>query len=102
MHLIHHGFDLSYFRHATPERVQILRDRIQLAEGRGPVIGVIARYTDWKGIDFVIEGFARVKAAYPSAVLVLANAHGDYAHQIKNALKQLRRIVIVKLFSNRI
>ncbi len=88
VHLIHHGFDLSYFRHATPERVQILRDRYALAEGTGPVIGVIARYTDWKGVDFVIEAFARVKAVYPSAVLVLANAHGDYAQQIKSALKQ--------------
>ncbi len=86
--LIHHGFDLSYFRHAFSERVQILCDRYAPVQKAWGSYGRYCAIYGLKGIDFVMEALPRVKAAYPSGVLVLANAHGDYAQQIKSALKQ--------------
>lgn len=89
IHLIHHGFDLSYFRDVSAARERVVRERYGLPEGAGPVIGVIARYTELKGITFIISAFAQILEHYPMATLVLANAQGDYASQIRKVLQQL-------------
>jgi len=88
VHLIHHGFDLPYFYQSDTGRVARLRSRLGL-EGTGPVIGVIARYTEWKGIQFTIEAFGQVLKQFPDARLVLANANGDYGATIKGMLAEL-------------
>jgi glycosyltransferase involved in cell wall biosynthesis len=87
--LIPHGFDLAYFTHADLATVARLRQRYSIGESKHPVIGVIARYTEWKGIQFIIPAFKRLLDQFPNAHLVLANASGDYAHEIKTLLQTL-------------
>lgn len=87
VHLIHHGFDLSAFEEVTPERVQLLRVKYDL-EGRAPVIGIIARQTIWKGIQYIIPAIALLRSTYPELKLLLANAHGDYHEEISQLLQQ--------------
>jgi glycosyltransferase involved in cell wall biosynthesis len=87
--LLHHGFDLHQFDHVDDQRLYELR-RLYNAEGRAPVIGVIARYSHWKGIQYVIPAFAKLLDSYPRALLVLANARrGDYKGEIANMLADL-------------
>jgi len=89
--IIHHGFDLPYFSHADDERVTGLRRKYDLNASSYPVVGVISRYTDWKGIQFIIPAFKSLLSKYPNAHLILANAKGDYARELKTQLNTLPR-----------
>jgi glycosyltransferase involved in cell wall biosynthesis len=85
--LIHHGFDLGTFMQPQSEQVAVLQQKYQTS-GRYPVIGVIARQTEWKGIQYIIPAFASLREQYPTAKLLLANAHGDYQKEIQALLHQ--------------
>jgi glycosyltransferase involved in cell wall biosynthesis len=89
IHLIHHGFDFDYFKAATAERIATLRKKYNLPEETGPVIGVISRFVEWKGVQFIIPAFKKILEKYPKAKLILANAKGDYEQQLQLMLNQL-------------
>ena len=89
VHLIHHGFDFNYLSHIEADRVAALRTRYGISEAGRPVIGVVSRYLKLKGIQYIIPAFRKLLDSYPTAQLVLANAHGDYAPEIKNLLTTL-------------
>jgi glycosyltransferase involved in cell wall biosynthesis len=90
IHLIHHGFDLDYFKSVAPSDIENLRVKYRIDKKKvGPVIGVVARYVDWKGIQYIIPSFRRLREKYPSAHLVLANANGDYSTEIRRMLGTL-------------
>lgn len=95
--LIHHGFDLSYFQNVNFDRIQIIREKYQLSKDRHPVIGVISRFTKWKGIQFIIPAFKKILSAFPESKLILANAHGDYEEEINELLKTLPSSSHVKI-----
>lgn len=86
--VIPHGFDWHVFRSTDSLQVQNLRDKYAL-NSRSPVIGCIARFTEWKGIQYLIPAFRQFLQSYPEAVLVLANAQGDYAQQLHQLLATL-------------
>lgn len=83
--LIHHGFDLHLFTNKNNDKLKVLYN----AAGNSPVIGVIARYTHWKGIQYIIPAFQEILIEYPNARLILANASGDYKTEIQAMLKSL-------------
>lgn len=86
--LIPHGFDLSYFSHRDKASIEGLRSKYHIQENR-LIVGVIARYTEWKGIQYIIEAFKMVLKKNSKAHLVLANAQGDYEDEIKIMLQDL-------------
>lgn len=86
--LIYHGFDWEYFQDVTHERIENLKTKYKLKEN-GPIIGVISRYMERKGIQYVIPAFKSILRQYPNAKLVLANARGNYEPTIRQLLKQL-------------
>lgn len=88
IHLIPHGFDLEYFQFNDEARVSALRSFYNLSENAF-VVGVISRYINWKGIQYIIPAFAKIKEKYPEAHLILANSHGNYTQQLKQLLSQL-------------
>ncbi|MCT4581709.1 MAG: glycosyltransferase family 4 protein [Flavobacteriales bacterium] len=87
IHLIHHGFDLKSFQNVSKEEVQTLKNNYNI--NNSPVIGVISRYINWKGIQYIIKGFKALLQEYPDAILVLANANGPDKQEIKEALKTI-------------
>lgn len=91
IHLIPHGFELGLFQEVGHERVQAIRTKYHLSPEASPVIGVIARHTHWKGIQYIIPAFAKLLEDYPKAHLILANAQGDYKAEINTLLQQLPR-----------
>jgi glycosyltransferase involved in cell wall biosynthesis len=76
--VIHHGFDLERFRRPPAAAVQALAAKYGIA-GAWPVVGVVARYVEHKGVHYIVPAFAEVRRRYPGAKLVLANARGDYS-----------------------
>jgi len=88
IHLIHHGFKLEEFEIADKNKMDALRNKYFIKD-KSPVIGVIARYTHWKGIQYIIPAFEKLLSDYPDALLILANANGDYKLEINNLLKTI-------------
>lgn len=85
--LIHHGFDLARFENIPPAEIAELSAKYN-PHDRRPVIGVVARYSHWKGIQYAIAAFKKLLADYPHALLLLANAkRGDYKDELDRLLK---------------
>lgn len=76
IYLIHHGFKLDFFYSISEERIKQVQEKYNPTNQR-PVIGVISRYTEWKGIIYILQAFQQLLTLYPNALLVLANAKGD-------------------------
>ncbi len=91
LHLIHHGIDISdYINISTQQnRIDRIRDLYQLTAGTGPVIGVISRFIHWKGLQYIIPAFVEILKEFPDAVLVLANAKGNYSKAVKELLSNV-------------
>lgn len=87
--LIHHGFDFDYFKDVSDARIYAVKAKTKLNKNSCPVVGVISRYTELKGIQYIIPAFQELMKLYPQAHLVLANAHGDYEDHIKEMLSNL-------------
>jgi glycosyltransferase involved in cell wall biosynthesis len=86
--LIHHGFELSEFKNASADKLNLLRGRY-LSRTSYPVIGVISRYFELKGIQYIIPAFKELLKEYPEAHLLLANATGNYKAEIQALLQSL-------------
>lgn len=87
--LIHHGFDLEKFKTVNQEEVMELSKKYNPGN-RKPVIGVVARYSHWKGIQYTIKAFKKLLQDYPGAMLLLANAKkGDYKDELAKQLSDL-------------
>jgi glycosyltransferase involved in cell wall biosynthesis len=88
VHLIHHGFRLDDFYSPNPLIIKQLKEKYK-TEGKFPIIGVIARQTHLKGIQYIIPAFEKLLKNYPNAYLILANAIGDYKPEIDKLLAKI-------------
>lgn len=86
--IIHHGFDLLAFENVDEARIKEIRQKYN-PKKKGPVIGVIARWIEWKGIQYIISAFKKLLIDYPDALLVLANANGPYKNEIEAQVSEL-------------
>lgn len=85
---IHHGFDLAKFSSINNDELAEIKLKYGVATSDTPVIGVISRYVNWKGIQFTIIAFKQLLVEYPNAKLVLANAIGPNKQDIQAVLKK--------------
>lgn len=83
--LIHHGFDIESFQRVDAARVNDLRKKYYL-DDRKIIVGVISRYTEWKGYQYMIPAFAKLAADFNDMHFIFANANGDYSAQVKQLL----------------
>lgn len=85
--LIHHGIDFNDYNPGavSQDRIDQLRSKYQL-NNLSPVIGVISKFIEWKGIQYIIPAFEKLLRHYPGAVLILANAHGPYKSEVTRLL----------------
>jgi glycosyltransferase involved in cell wall biosynthesis len=89
---IPHGFDLKRFQIKASDQINALKDKFQVNSFQYPVVGVISRYMELKGIQYIIPAFKQLKQAYPHALLILANAKGPDKDKIKSQLeKELKK-----------
>lgn len=86
--LIHHGFKLHEYSNPSVDHVRDLRGKYN-PDCTYPVIGVISRYTEWKGVQYIIPAFEKLLTSYPDALLILANSNGDYKIEIQTLLNKI-------------
>lgn len=85
---IQHGFNLNVFAEVPVERTEQIRKKWQIQK-QYPVVGIIARHIEWKGIQYIVPAFQKFLNENPNACLVLANASGPYHNTIKELLKAI-------------
>ena len=83
---IHHGFDLKTFACVKQKDVAILREKY-IPNNKSLIIGVIARYINWKGHKYQIEAFKKILEKYPNTFFVFANANGPDKREIQDILQ---------------
>lgn len=88
IHLIHHGFNLDEFMNVSSSVVNVLKNKYN-PNNQYPVVGVISRYMELKGIQYVIPAFKKLIKTYPNALLILANAQGEYKNIIHQMLETI-------------
>jgi len=86
--LIPHGFKLEEFSHVTGERIRAIKTKYELA-AKNKIIGVVSRFTEWKGVQYIILAFQSLLKKYPDAVLLLLNAKGDHKKEIEKLLRNI-------------
>lgn len=84
--IVEHGFKFEDYAFSS-EKVKELKAKYNLS-GNYLVIGAVSRFVEWKGVQFIIPAFKKLKKDYPQAKLVLANARGNYADEIKQILNE--------------
>lgn len=87
VHMIPHGFKLEHFVGVSHTRVDNVKRKHQIFGY--PVIGVISRLEELKGLQFLIPAFQKLLLDFPSAQLVIANAKGEYMYQIIQLLQPI-------------
>jgi glycosyltransferase involved in cell wall biosynthesis len=90
IHLIHHGFDLDRMKNHKVNEVARIKSFYN-PQSKYPIIGVVARWLELKGIHYIIPAFEKLLHVYPNAKLCLFNAsnRAEYAHVLKPMLKKL-------------
>jgi glycosyltransferase involved in cell wall biosynthesis len=86
--VIRHGFKLDHFKNVAIERRSLLANKYKIPI-KGKKIGVISRYIELKGIEYIIDAFADLRKQFPDTHLILVNASGDYENQIRAKLESL-------------
>ncbi len=87
---IPHGVNLSTFGHkaVSSERIDAVRSKLKIGSDL-KVIGVVSRFIEWKGVQYIIQAFKMLLNAKPDTVLVLANALGPFKEDVLELLKEL-------------
>lgn len=88
IHFIPHGFKFELWQNVNPKTVQELKTKYN-PENQHPVIGVISRWSDGKGVEYIIPAFEQLLKNYPDALLILANARGVLRPKIENLLHDM-------------
>jgi glycosyltransferase involved in cell wall biosynthesis len=87
--VVHYGFDLQRMVDNNPAETDRIKKQYNPA-AKKPVIGVIARWIEWKGIQYIIPAFKNLLTDYPNALLCLFNASDTgYSPEIKKLLAEL-------------
>ncbi|MBK7887568.1 MAG: glycosyltransferase family 4 protein [Bacteroidetes bacterium] len=94
--VIPHGFEFENFIHINKTSSALLREKYN-NRGKRPVIGVISRFIELKGLQYIIPAFERILKTQPDALLIMANASGDYSNTINDLLSKLPSDSYIKI-----
>ena len=84
--VIPHGFMLEEMT-ADPALVEKVREDYSLHDNY-PVVGVVSRFVNWKGVQYIIPAFKKLLVNFPKAKLVMANGRGNYSEQLQKQIKE--------------
>lgn len=88
IHFVPHGFKFDIWENISSETIQTLKTKYN-PENQYPVIGVIARWAEEKGVQYIIPAFEQLLKDYPDSILILANAKGIFKPQIEALLQRI-------------
>jgi glycosyltransferase involved in cell wall biosynthesis len=87
--IVYHGFDFDMMERLADEHKTETAEKYKLTSNKYPVVGVVSRFIDYKGVQFIIPAFKKFLTNYPNAHLVFCNAVGPNSSNIKELLKDI-------------
>lgn len=95
--IIPHGLPEAMLNVEIPDKkINAMKTRYGLNDA-WPIVGVISRFTEWKGIQYILPAFKDMLKEYPNARLVMANASGDYESHLQELIDQLPTQSYIKI-----
>ncbi len=96
--VIHHGFNIDRFGDHDAKKVLLLKKKYN-PDDKYPVIGLISRCVEWKGIQYAIPAFKKLLSDYPNALLCLFNfsENGEFSKQLNDQLNDIPRNSYIKI-----
>ena len=88
VHILPHGFKLNLFEEVSKSNIEKLSLKYN-PQKQSPVIGVISRFIELKGLQYIIPAFKILLESKPDALLILANASGNYKTEIDDLLSSI-------------
>jgi len=85
--LIYHGFDLNAFSSRDEKEIE----RLQITynpSSKKPVIGVISRFIELKGVNYIIQAMEKVLKMYPDALFLFFGSEGNKYQEYTDLLKK--------------
>lgn len=88
--VINFGFKLEQFKEISTDQIQLLKKKYLPQTSKKPVIGVISRWMEIKGLQYIIPAFQKLLTKFPNAFLILVST-GNYSYRktIKALLSHL-------------
>jgi glycosyltransferase involved in cell wall biosynthesis len=86
--VIYHGFDFNYISNISTHRIENIKKKYGIPSNV-IIIGVISRYIEWKGVQFIIPAIKKFMEYEPSSFLILANTEGPYEFYIRALLNTI-------------
>lgn len=88
--LIHHGFDIERMMQPNTEEINRIKQQYN-PHKKSPVIGVVARWLQLKGIQYIIPAFKKLLLEHPEAKLCLFNvsSNAEYSKEIQELFLQI-------------
>lgn len=83
---IPHGFPLSAYGEDYGKQPDLFKCDHGIPAGRR-IVGVVSRFEDWKGVQYIIAAFKAALRDHNNIHLLLMNAVGSYAHVIQELLQ---------------
>jgi glycosyltransferase involved in cell wall biosynthesis len=93
---IPHGFDFASFDEVTEERKEAVRRKWSIPRAR-PVIGLVSRFIEWKGLQFALPAIANFQKKNPDVCVVLANAQGPFAGEVNELLSDFSPGSVIRI-----
>lgn len=84
--VITRGRDPIRLGERTPQRRQQVRTQLGISEG-APLVFAAARHYHLKGLDVLITAFAKVRASFPDAELLIAGRDGPATRELHQLIK---------------
>lgn len=84
--LVHNGIPPELFTRQDPGIMEGLRERFG-THGRGPVIGTVARFIDWKGYRHIVAAARLIVAEHPNALFLFCG-QGTQEAEIRRAVSE--------------
>jgi len=101
--VIYYNVNITAFAEVNTAEVALLKNKYLLTTIKRPLIGVISRYTYWKGHDFILQAYHKILKRYPDALLIIANAQGQYRNDLEKYFSTLPKDSFLEIpFENNI
>jgi glycosyltransferase involved in cell wall biosynthesis len=87
IHLVYNGVDLERFHGSSLQRATAFSQDDDV--NRPLNIGVVARLTEWKGVEYVAQAFVKLQMEYANSRLHIVGAYADSFPRVSKILSPL-------------
>jgi len=87
--IIHHGFKLEEFAQVSQTRIDAMSRKYFPGGKKFRVLGIVSRFIEWKGIQYIIPAFRKLLEQDENVHLVFVNAVGPYTGELDKLLRTL-------------